>query len=397
MISKRPLCSIVIPAFDQCDYTRQCLEFLFRYTDSEQFELFLVNNGSSDGTTELFEDYQKRYQQVRNIYFSENRGFSIANNEAARQANGDYLVFLNNDTIPTAGWLSALVDTAQSEEASIVGSKLVYPHTNNINHVGYVYNHDIRLYYPIYHNFWSENAIFNKQREYQALLGAVILVERDIFQQVGGFEDYGLEDVDLCLKVKEHGGRVMYCSRSKVYHYGSVTIDNTNRKFLPVRTSEKFNNRWPHEKRLWDDLKYYKEDGFEVERLTAENITLWRKDNAALQIAVDANGALSRGDFNQALQLLNEACQCDPQCKEVLMLRTKILSENGDLWGVIGSLMDLISLDPLYYEGYIIGAQRLLQLDQCSEACRLLESIPSKEDLPFDIRKKIEVFLEKNS
>lgn len=389
MQGKSSFCSIIIPVFNQYIFTRQCLDSLFRCTESGLFELLLVDNGSSDDTQSLFDQCQQSYQQVQVLRFEENRGYTVANNEAARRANGDYLMFLNNDTILTSGWLSALLDAADSQQASVVGSKLVYPHTNNINHAGYVYNNDIRLYYPIYHQFWSENPVVNKQRVYQGLLGAAFLVEKNIFWQVGGFEDYGLEDLDLCLKVREQGGRVVYCPASKVYHYGSVTISNTNPRFLPQRTSEMFNKRWPFEGRLWDDLGYYGEDGFEVGDLSSENITLWRRDNRALKLSLEASEARLQGDLQRARCLVEESCQADPRCKEVLMYRTKILSELEDIWGVINSLMELVALDPLYYEGYILVAQYLGKFGHVGEALNLLEAIAAKDDLPFDIAEQV--------
>jgi len=395
MHKMQPLCSIIIPVLNQCRYTRQCLEFLFRSSVDSSFELLLVDNGSTDETAKLFDEYEERYAQVRSIRFPENRGFSIANNVAAEQASGDYLIFLNNDTIPTHGWLAALVEAARLEGVGAVGSKLVYPHSNSINHAGYVYNQEMRDYYPIYHGFWSENPVVNKQREYQALLGAALLVERKLFQHIGGFADYGLEDIDLCLKVREQGRRVVYCPRSKVYHYGSITLGNTPPSFMPMRTNAHFKQRWRYSERLWDDLKYYQEDGFEIEVLPSKEIRLWRKDNPALQISIQAEQAVKRGDFKQALQLAQEACDHDPRSRELRMLRTGILSKLGDQWAKINSIMEIITLDPLYFEGYLLAAQALIGLGHPQEASRLLEAALSSEYLPFDVREAAQALQEK--
>jgi tetratricopeptide (TPR) repeat protein len=150
-----------------------------------------------------------------------------------------------------------------------------------------------------------------------------------------------------------------------------------------------FNKRWPLTERLWDDLNYYREDGFEVGALSPENITLWRQDNGALRLSLEASEARSQGDLQRARRLVEEACQADSRCKEVLMFRTKILSELEDNWGVINSLVELVALDPLYYEGYILAAQYLEKLGHLGEALKLLEVIAVKDDLPFDIAEQV--------
>jgi GT2 family glycosyltransferase len=101
-----PRCSIVIPVHNQAALTRQCLEALLGEPAAVSHETIVVDDASTDSTAELLSGYADR---VRVISRDENGGFAAACNDGAVAAGGKYLVFLNNDTIPTAGWLDTLV------------------------------------------------------------------------------------------------------------------------------------------------------------------------------------------------------------------------------------------------------------------------------------------------
>src|SRR5262245_195851 len=113
--------SIIIPVFNQAALTQRCLQAV----GTGDFEVVIVDDASSDATASVLEAVASRARIVRH---SENQGFGASCNDGAAVANGDYLVFLNNDTIPQPGWLEALVAYADGHpRAAIVGSKLLYP------------------------------------------------------------------------------------------------------------------------------------------------------------------------------------------------------------------------------------------------------------------------------
>lgn len=259
-----PECSIIIPVFNQIAYTRQCLAALYATLAAFPHEIVIVDNGSNDGSGAFLKESAAQHGQLKIVSFAENRGFSQACNEGAKQAIGEFLLFLNNDTVPQPGWLAPLLEVGRTAGVGVVGSKLLYPDSQTINHAGYVYNRDLGGFYPLYHrcaaDFWG----VNKRRDYQALLGACILIKKDLFMKIGMFNDYGLEDIDLCLKVREAGLRVVYEPRSVVLHYGSVTLANSPKETIPERGTAEFNRRWPSEKLLCDDIHYYAEDGFKA-------------------------------------------------------------------------------------------------------------------------------------
>jgi GT2 family glycosyltransferase/tetratricopeptide (TPR) repeat protein len=258
---KQFACSIVIPVWNRAELTRQCLVALASSTTNVSFELIVVDNASTDGTQELLASLAGDVQIIRN---QENLGFAKACNQGARAARGKYLVFLNNDTIPEPGWLDALVrEVEEHPEVGIVGSKLLYA-DGTIQHAGVVFMRSHLIPYHAYQKVPADLPAVNQRREFQAVTAACMLIRRELFEAVGGFDEAfvnGFEDVDLCLKVRDKGARVVYQPRSVLYHLESQTPgrhaqDEENSRLLQTR----WGDRW------WlgdEDLHYYT-DGFKL-------------------------------------------------------------------------------------------------------------------------------------
>ncbi len=194
--------SVIIPLFNRYDLTVQCLADLYLGDDTE---LILVDNGSSDQTNTI-------PVTVRNPV---NTGFAHACNQGAESANGDTLIFLNNDTIPHTGWLEALCK--QLETATIAGAKLLYP-TGEIQHAG------ISVDFSRPPGFEARNISMDLNigpYEVAAVTGACLAIHASAF--CGFDEGYwnGYEDVDLCLTVRAAGGTVWYTPDAVVTHFES--------------------------------------------------------------------------------------------------------------------------------------------------------------------------------
>ncbi len=221
-------CSIVIPVCNKFELTRQCLTHLADVTHGCTYEVIIVDNGSTDGTKEFLASLAGDIQVVTN---DSNLGFAIACNQGAKAATGKYVVFLNNDTIPLEGWLSALVDEIeQHSEVSIVGSKLLYPN-NTIQHAGVVFSKISLTPYHIFNSVKSDFAAANIRQEFQAVTAACLLIRQEAFHFVGGFDEEfrnGFEDVDLCLKIRESGKKVIYQPKSVLYHLEEQTPGRKN-------------------------------------------------------------------------------------------------------------------------------------------------------------------------
>src|SRR5258706_12240983 len=162
-------CSIIMPVYNQAALTRGCLESL----GEGDFEIIVVDDASSDETPGILSSLSG----IRTVTHSVNQGFAVSCNNGAAVASGEFLVFLNNDTVPRPGWLEALVDYADTHpQASVIGSKLLYP-DNTVQHAGVVICQD---QYPrhIYTGFPAEHPAVNKSRAFQIVTAACMLVRR---------------------------------------------------------------------------------------------------------------------------------------------------------------------------------------------------------------------------
>jgi GT2 family glycosyltransferase len=218
---KAPVASIVIPVYNGLDYTLDCLKAITEFT-APGFEVVIVNNASTDQTADVLAGIPN----LRLLNNSENLGFGRACNQGAELADGKYLVFLNNDTLPQPGWLSSLVSCAERHDnIGVVGSRLIFPQTNEIQSAGvrfgrYLLPEDEFQHYPV------DAPEVSVDREVAALCGASILVNRSTFLETGGFDERflnGLEDVDLCLRLQVKMLKNMLCAQSNVLHYKSAT------------------------------------------------------------------------------------------------------------------------------------------------------------------------------
>ncbi|TKB65719.1 MAG: glycosyltransferase [Nitrospira sp.] len=253
--AKSYVCSVIIPVWNCCELTRQCLAALVKTTEGISWELIVVDNHSTDDTASFLSSLAGDVQIISN---QENLGFAKACNQGARVARSQYLVFLNNDTIPQPGWLSSLVSEVDAHpEVGIVGSKLLYP-DGTVQHAGVVRDLEHRLPYHIYKSFAGDHPVVNQRREFQIVTAACLLIRRSLFEEVGGFDEgyvNGFEDADLCLKVRERGYVIVYQPRSVVLHLESQTA---GRKIHDDTNAIRFLDRW--EEQWWaadEDLHFY--------------------------------------------------------------------------------------------------------------------------------------------
>lgn len=243
-------CSIVIPLYNRADLTEQCLVRLAEVTQDASFEVILVDNGSTDATAALLEKLGGDVQIIRN---AENLGFAAACNQGARVARGRYVVFLNNDTLPLAGWLAPLVGELDADPTvAIVGSKLLFADAT-VQHAGVVFSREIPLPYHVFARAPGTLPAANRRRELQCVTGACMAVRRDEFLALGGFDEgfrNGFEDVDFCLRMRRRGGRVIYQPASTLYHLESQT---PGRKAHDIANGKRLLDRWMSEWRHLGD------------------------------------------------------------------------------------------------------------------------------------------------
>ena len=223
--------SIIIPVLNKLEFTTQCLDRIWRNTDlSITCEVIVVDNASADATPAWFADAARFPRPVRYLRNSDNLGFAKANNQGVRQSNGRYLLFLNNDTLVQPGWLAEMLAIVRNDPAvGVVGIKQLFPYTDEVYHTGIVFT-PARQPEHLYPHLDASLPQVNQQREYQAVNGACLLIERELFASCGGFdEDYrnGYEDIDLCMQVRKRRRTVVCCTRGFIFHYGQISEGRT--------------------------------------------------------------------------------------------------------------------------------------------------------------------------
>lgn len=222
--------SIIIPSHDHASVLRTCIESIEQKSTYDNYEILIIENGSTE--KELFDYYDtlKDDKRVRILYWDKGFNFSAINNYGVREATGDYLLFLNNDIeIKTPDWLEEMLSNFQRDEGiGAVGVKLIYPDTT-IQHAGVI----IRLGGIAGHGFSRmENettGYFGRavlKQDYSAVTAACMMTSRKIFSEVSGFEEdlaVAFNDVDLCLKIRKAGYRIIYDPEVTNIHYESLS------------------------------------------------------------------------------------------------------------------------------------------------------------------------------
>lgn len=152
-----------------------------------------------------------------NFVITEGRSFAENCNKGAADATEDFLIFLNDDTLPHVGWLQPLLDAFSDPEVGIVGARLLYP-DGRIQHAGVWFDAPDGVLTA--HNELQDL----ESRDVDAVTGACLAIRRTLFEDCDGFDPLfrnGYEDVDLCLRVRAGGWRIRYIADSTLTHYES--------------------------------------------------------------------------------------------------------------------------------------------------------------------------------
>jgi GT2 family glycosyltransferase len=242
-----PTVSIIVPAFNQLFHTLACLRSLARVATEVSFEVILADDASAPRLTTLCAATFSNLRIVRN---ETNQGFIRTCNLAANEARGEYLVFLNNDTLATDHWLDELVATfSRFPDVGIAGSKLLLPNGRVAEAGGIVWG-DASPW-----NFGRGRTINDPEvqyaREVDYISGASLMIAKRDFAALNGFDTAFapayFEDTDLAFRVRQLGKRVIYQPNSEVFHFEGVTsgidIAAGAKKYQAVNQST-FTERW---------------------------------------------------------------------------------------------------------------------------------------------------------
>ena len=220
-----PKISIVIPTKNSPDHLERCLYSLFTLSTYPNFEVILVDNGTDDPKAlQIMRQYP-----IKRLNFPYTFNYSQANNLGAAYAEGDYLVFLNNDTeVLTKDWLQHLLYYAEQPDSGAVGALLLFP-DQTVQHAGVVMgvrgtaDHIMRTF-PSDVDGYAGSLVC--AREVSAVTAACMMLKKHDFNQINGFNEHFFthyQDVDLCMHLIKAGKRIIFTPRAVLMHHESVT------------------------------------------------------------------------------------------------------------------------------------------------------------------------------
>lgn len=245
-LCEHPVVSIIIPAYNEFDYTYNCLKSILKNSGDIAYEILIANDCSTDVTS----DVEKIAKNVRLVTTEKNVRFLLNCNHAAQYAKGKYLLFLNNDTQVQDNWLQPLIDLIERDEKiGMVGSKLVYPDGYLQEAGGIVWNDASAWNYG--NRKSPEDPEYNYVKEVDYISGAAIMIRKALWEEIGGFDERFVpayyEDTDLAFEVRKRGYKVLYQPLSVVVHFEGVSngtdIENGLKQYQQLNF-QKFYDKW---------------------------------------------------------------------------------------------------------------------------------------------------------
>ncbi|AWX58583.1 glycosyltransferase [Brevibacillus brevis] len=234
--------SIVILTHNHLEVTKLCIESIRQYTNPQSYELIVVDNASTDGTTQWLSEQQ----DIRSIFNTQNMGFPAGCNQGMKIAIGDNIMLLNNDVVVTKGWLENLLTCLYSQDN--IGA--VGPITNRC-----AYYQTIPVSYQTLEEMQPFAAKHNASNsdlweERLKLIGYAFLFKRVVYEKVGELDEIfspgNFEDDDYSIRIRQAGYKLILCKDTFIHHFGSVSFNEKPKEYqsLLKRNEEKFVEKW---------------------------------------------------------------------------------------------------------------------------------------------------------
>ena len=244
-LRNKPLVSIIIPTKNNRTLLQKAIDSIQARTSYDRYEILIVDNGSTDrDTVEYLASLPPGCQLHR---WNERFNYSAINNFGVRHANGEQLLFVNDDVaVISPDWLTAMLEHAERPEVGAVGARLLYE-DGRIQHAGVVVgiNQGAANAFRRRAGEATSPRLSDLVREVSAVTGACMMVRRQVFEAVGGFDEklpVIFNDVDLCLRIRRDGYTVLYTPHAQLYHYEGSTRGRRD----PKEDRQVFQERWAH-------------------------------------------------------------------------------------------------------------------------------------------------------
>ena len=244
---KQPKVSLIIPTRNGYKLLHKCVESILSRTTYQNYEIIIVNNQSDDLATLAYFDRLKHNDKVTILSYDQPFNFSAINNFAVSHSTGEVLGFINNDIeVITPGWLEEMVSHAIRPEIGAVGAKLYYP-DNTVQHGGVVIGvgpQDKPVANHLFlHLHRHEPGYFCRAlltQSLSAVTAACMIMRRNVFEEISGYNEnikVAFNDVDLCMRIRAHGYRIIWTPYAELYHYESATrgLEDTPEKLARFR------------------------------------------------------------------------------------------------------------------------------------------------------------------
>lgn len=261
-VQGNPLISVIIPNKDHTDDLELCLFSMTRKSTYRNYEILIVENNSEK--EETFEYYRKlpdRYPKARVLTWEKEFNYSAINNFAAKEAKGEYLLFLNNDVeILTPDWMEEMLQNCQQENVAAVGAKLYYP-DDTIQHAGVVLGLGGIAGHIMCRASKGDPGYFGRMisvQEISALTAACMMVKKSDFDAVGGLDEtfqVAFNDIDLCMKFRAAGKKIIFTPYAELYHYESKSRgleDTPEKQFRFDKEVKRFQEKWAQQLEMGD-------------------------------------------------------------------------------------------------------------------------------------------------
>ncbi|MCX6303956.1 MAG: glycosyltransferase [Bacteroidetes bacterium] len=247
--SETPVVSVIIPVYNQWDFTFPCLASILKNSEGISYEIILADDNSTDDTHRV-NQFVKNIRVVRN---EKNLGFLLNCNNAAKFARGKFIVLLNNDTLVQPEWLRWLISTMEEHaDVGMVGAKFVFPTGELQEAGGIVFRDGSATNYGRYD--WPGLSQYSYVKDVDYCSGACICVRTELWLKAGGFDPAFspgyYEETDLAMQIRSMGYRTVYQPRSVIVHFEGVTHGTDlaeGIKSTQPRNQRLFFEKWKHE------------------------------------------------------------------------------------------------------------------------------------------------------